>query len=226
MSEASYAVIPGGGGAGLIWGDLAADLPAVVLRAPDELTIEAMAARLQDAIAELPRPRVLVGASMGALVALELARRVEIDALALIACGWGIEVSDSVIAWMESDPPDIHQKLSRICLADPRDETKIAALVADYDAGGHERHVRQVKAMRAYTPEPLSDPPPTIVICGLQDSAVPMEDHVELALRCRGVVAPVAGAAHVPFLEQPEATLRWIRAAARLGASAHSQSVA
>jgi len=225
MSEASYAVIPGGGGTGLIWGDLAAELPAVVLRAPDELTIEAMAAGLEPAIAELRRPRVLVGASMGALVALEVARRVEIDGLALIACGWGIEVSDSVIAWMESNPPDIHQKLSRICLADRRDETKIAALVADYDAGGHERHVRQVKAMRAYAPEPLSDPPPTIVIGGMQDSAVPMEDHVELALRCRGAVAPVAGAAHVPFLEQPEATLRWIRAAARLGACAYSQSV-
>jgi pimeloyl-ACP methyl ester carboxylesterase len=226
VSEASYAVIPGGGGAGLTWAELAAALPAVVLRAPDEPTIEAMAAGLEGAVSELPRPRVLIGASMGALVAIEVARRVEIDALALIACGWGIEVSDSVIAWMESNPPDIHQKLSRICLADREDEAKVQALVADYDAGGHERHIRQVKAMHAYEPQTLPDPPPTVVIWGMQDSAVPLENHVELALRCGGALAPVAGAAHVPFLEQPEATLRWIRAAAMLGATARSQSTA
>ena len=226
MTEPSYVVIPGGGGAGLAWADLAAQLPAVVLGAPDEVTIEAMATGLEGTIAQLPRPCVLVGASMGALVALEVARHVDINALALIACGWGIKVSDSVIAWMESNPPDINQKLSRICLADPHDEAKVAALLADYDTGGHERHVRQVKAMRAYAPQPLPNPPPTIVICGMHDSAVPVADHLELALQCHGAVAPIGGAAHVPFLEQPEATLRWIRAAARLSNAAVSPSTA
>jgi hypothetical protein len=43
-----------------------------------------------------------------------------------------------------------------------------------------------------------------------------MADHVELALRCGGAVAPVADAGHMPFLERPTETVRWIEAAARL----------
>lgn len=224
MKEASIAVIPGGGSAGLTWGEVAGELDAVVLRAPDEPSVEAMADGLVGTIATMTRPRVLVGASMGALVALELARRLDLDALVLIACGFGIEVSDSVIEWMESNPAGIHHKLAKICVADRQDAAKIELLVADYDAGGHERHLRQVKAMAAYTPKRLPDPPPTIVIWGMQDSAVPLADHVELACQCSGAVVPIADAAHVPFFEQPAATSRWIRVAATLAATAQSRS--
>jgi pimeloyl-ACP methyl ester carboxylesterase len=216
MSEASYAIIPGGGGAGLIWSQIAEELGAIVLRAPDELDIRAMAAGLETALSELPRPRVLIGASMGAMIALELARRIEIDALVLIAAGWGIEVSDKLLGWMERNPPGILEKFSKICLSDPDDPAKVAALVADYEAGGHERHIRQVKAMSAYDPQPLTEPPPTLVLWGVNDSAVPLEDHVRLALECRGALVPIADAGHVPFFEQPAATLPWLRLAGSL----------
>ena len=92
----------------------------------------------------------------------------------------------------------------------------VAALVADYEAGGHERHIRQVQAMGAYEPQPLDNPPTTLVLWGVNDSAVPLEDHVRLALECRGAVVPIADAAHVPFFEQPAATLRWLRLAGSL----------
>ncbi len=225
MIEPSYAIIPGGGGAGLIWAGVADELGAVVLPAPDELDIPAMAAGLEGVIGELPRPRVLIGASMGAMIALEIARRIEIDALVLIAAGWGIEVSDSLVEWMERNPPGILEKFSKICLSDPEDRAKVAAMVADYEAGGHERHIRQVKAMGSYEPEPLSEPPPTLVLWGVNDSAVPLEDHVRLALECRGAVVPIADAAHVPFFEQPAATLPWLRLAGSVaGARAGSRA--
>lgn len=224
MTEASYAIIPGGGGAGLIWSNVADELGAVVLRAPDEFDIPAMAAGLEAQVAELSRPRVLIGASMGAMIALEIARRVEIDALVLIAAGWGIEVSDKLLAWMERNPPGILEKFSKICLSDPEDADKVAALVADYEAGGHERHIRQVKAMGAYEPQPLSDPPTTLVLWGVNDSAVPLEDHVRLAIECRGAVVPIADAAHVPFFEQPAATLPWFRLAGSLAGATKTAS--
>lgn len=220
MIEASYGVIPGGGSAGLSWSEVTRELGATVLRAPDEIDIPAMAAGLEQAVLGLPRPRVLVGASMGAMVALEIARAIDVDALVLISAGFGIEVSDRLISWMERNPPGILEKMARICVADQADQAKIDLLVADYEAGGHDRHIRQVRAMASYTPLPLVDPPPTLVLWGAQDSAVPLEDHVALALQCRGALVPIDGAAHVPFFEQPEAAVRWIRRAAALAGAA------
>jgi pimeloyl-ACP methyl ester carboxylesterase len=216
VNGASFAVVPGGGSAGLTWTEVAGELGATVLRAPDEPDIPAMAAGLDAAVADLPRPRVLIGASMGAMVSLEIARNVEVDALVLVAAGFGIEVSDRLIEWMVRNAPGLVEKMAKICLADQGDKTKTEALVADYQAGGHERHIRQVRAMAAYKPEPLADPPPTLVLWGALDSAVPLRAHVELALRCGGVLIPIADAAHVPFFEQPRETLNWIRRAAVL----------
>ena len=224
VDAASFAVIPGAGSAGLTWAEVAGELNATVLRAPDELDIPAMAAGLDAAVADLPRPCVLIGASMGAMVSLEIARNVEVDALVLVASGFGIDVSDRLIEWMVRNPPGILEKMAKICLADQGDRTKIDALVADYEAGGHERHIRQMRAMAAYDPQPLADPPPTLVLWGALDSAVPLDAHIDLALRCGGALIPIADAAHVPFLEQPRETLRWIRRAAVL-AGVHAGSV-
>jgi pimeloyl-ACP methyl ester carboxylesterase len=224
VNGASFAVIPGAGGVGLTWAEVGAELGAVVLPAPDELDILAMATGLDPAVADLPRPRVLIGASLGALVALEIARNIEIDALVLVAAGFGIEVSDRLIEWAVRNPPGLLEKMAKICLADKRDRTMIDALVADYEAGGHERHIRQMRAMTVYNPQPLADPPPTLVLWGALDSAVPLDAHIDLALRCGGALIPIADAAHVPFLEQPRETLRWIRQAAVL-AGVHAGSL-
>jgi pimeloyl-ACP methyl ester carboxylesterase len=215
-TDVSFAVIRGGGSAGLTWAEVAGELGAAALRAPDEPDVPAMAAGLEAAVAGLPRPRVLIGASMGAMVSLEIARNVEVDALVLLAAGFGIEVSDRLIEWMVHNPPGILEKMAKISLAEQGDRRKIEALVADYGAGGHERHIRQVHAMAAYQPDPLADPPPTLVLWGVLDSAVSLDAHIELALRCGGALVPIAGAAHDPFFEQPRETLRWIRRAAAL----------
>jgi pimeloyl-ACP methyl ester carboxylesterase len=165
----SCALIPGAGSAGLTWSEVADELQAVILDAPDE-------------------------------------------------------VSERLVEWMTRNPPGILEKMAKICLADSDDAAKVERLVADYEAAGHERHIRQVQAMAAYRPEPLREPPPTVVLWGVHDSPVPLEDHVRLALECRGALVPIADAAHVPFFEQPAAMLEWMRRAALLAESARTRS--
>jgi pimeloyl-ACP methyl ester carboxylesterase len=217
VTEPSYGVIPGAGCAGLTWSEVAGELGAAILEVPGLTDIVAIAAALEDAVADMPAPRVLIGASMGAMVSLELARRVEVHGLVLVAAGFGITVSDRLIDWMVRNPPDLWRKMAKICLGGREDSELIDAIVADYVAGGHQEHIHHSTALANYKPEPLPDPPPTFVLWGMEDPAVPQEDHVELAVRCRGALVPIAEAAHVPFLQQPRVTIEWIR---RLGALA------
>ncbi|MGB0096116.1 MAG: hypothetical protein WBP81_26720 [Solirubrobacteraceae bacterium] len=93
----SYAVIPGAGSAGLTWSEVAGELGAALVRTPDEMSVPGMAAGRREAIGDLPRPRVLVGPSMGAMVSLATARHVEVDAMVLTAAGFGTEVSDRLV---------------------------------------------------------------------------------------------------------------------------------
>src|SRR5205807_5036792 len=82
VGAVAHAVLPGSGSAGLVWERAGAELPdAIVLPLPDEPSVPAMATSLGPRVQALPRPRVVVGSSLGALVALELARSVPVDAL-------------------------------------------------------------------------------------------------------------------------------------------------
>jgi pimeloyl-ACP methyl ester carboxylesterase len=207
-----YVVLPGAGSAGLPWRAAAERLNATVLPLPDAGDVPSMAAALEPAIAELPRPRAIVGTSLGAMVALELARRIEVDALVLVAAGFGISVADSVLDWVASDPPDLLEKMARIGLADRDDRELLAIRHADFAARGQPVLLNHLRALAAYRPEPLESPPPTVVIWGEFDRGVPLADHAELALRCEGVLVPIAGAGHAPFLERPAETAGWIQA--------------
>lgn len=217
MGAVAHAVLPGSGSAGLVWRRAAADLPgAIVLPLPDEPSVPAMAASLAPRVQTLPRPRVLVGSSLGALVALELARRVPVDALVLIAAGFGIDVHPSVLARIAANPPDLLGDMARGVLGDTG-RGRLAELVArDFEARGAAVLLRHMKVLAEHHPEPPLDPPPTLVLWGVQDPGVPLKAHVELALRCHGLLVPIAGAGHLPYLERPEETVRWITAAGRL----------
>ena len=217
MAEASFAVIPGAGSAGLTWRQAAATVAARVLPLPGSGgDVFAMAAELAPAVAALPEPRVLVGTSVGGMAAIEIARHVPVQALVFVAAGFGIKVSDSALQWLVDNPPDIHQKLARICVYDRSDQERQALIVADYEACGQPAHLAQLKAAATYRPEPLPDPPPTLVLWGVNDRAIPLEDHVELAKQFRGALVPIADSAHVPFLEQPQEVVKWLWRAARL----------
>jgi pimeloyl-ACP methyl ester carboxylesterase len=201
-----YLVLPGAGSAGLPWEAAASQLDATVLPVPDEPDVAA--------IADLPRPRVVIGTSLGAMVALEVARKIDLDGLVLVAAGFGITVAERVLDWVASDPPDLLEKMASIGLADRSDRELAAIRLADFAARGQSVLLNHLRALAAYRPEPLEDPPPTVVIWGEHDRGVPLADHAELAVRCGGVLVPISAAGHAPFLERPDETVRWIRAIA------------
>ena len=207
-SRAEIAVLPGAGSAGLVWQEAASALGARVLPLPDLDSVPAMAEALLPSLQGRP---VLVGASAGALVALEVARRRPVAALVLVAAGFGIEVGDAFLSWVREAPADLFPKMARASIADRSNASALAAAVADFEARGADVSYRHLCALRAYRPEPLPDPPPTAVLWGVLDHSVPLADHAELAAQCRGVLIPIPGAGHMPFLEQPEETVRWIR---------------
>jgi len=216
VGEPYYCVLPGAGGSGLSWAAVLEQLGGSLLEVPDEPDVPAMAAALTAHVEALPRPLVLVGASLGAMVALELTRTVAVDALVLIAAGFGIDVSDSLLDWVLANPPDLLQKVAQASIADREDREMVELVTRDFASRGQAVLLRHLTALGAYRPQPPHAPPPTLVIWGEGDRSVPLADHVELALRCRGAVAPVAGAGHMPFLERPTETVRWIRMAAAL----------
>ncbi len=104
----SCVIIPGGGSAGLNWTTAAEMLQATVLPLPELDDVAAMASELVPAVAALPpRPLTLVGASLGAMVALEIAQQVPVDALVLAAAGFGIDVGQDFLDWIGRAPSDL-----------------------------------------------------------------------------------------------------------------------
>ena len=220
----SYAVLPGAGSAGEAWGHVVSELDALLLPVGDQPDVVSMAKSLLPAIDSLPRPRVILGASLGAMVAVEIARRTRVDALVLIAAGFGIAVGDRLLDWVASNPPNLLEKMARAGLADPGDSELVAVRHRDFLDRGQPVLLAHLQALAAYRPQPLAEPPPTIVLWGEHDRGVPLSDHAELALAMGGVLVPIAGAGHAPFLERPAETVRWARAALRLGAARRLRS--
>jgi len=213
--EPVYAVLPGSGSAGLVWEPAAAELrDAVILPLPDEPDVPAIAAALESEVRQISQRPVLVGSSLGALVALELARTVPVRALVLIAAGFGIEVDSSVLARIAADPPDLLRAMARGVVANPDDEVVVEVVARDFETRGQPVLLRHMRALASHRPEPLADPPPTMVLWGTRDPGVPLEDHARLALRCSGLLVPIADAGHLPYLEQTHETVTWIRRAA------------
>jgi pimeloyl-ACP methyl ester carboxylesterase len=213
----SFAVLPGAGSAGEAWTQVVRELDALLLPIGDEPDVASMAEALIPAIEPLARPRVILGASLGAMVAVEIARRTPLDALVLIAAGFGITVGDRLLDWVTSNPPDLVEKMARAGLAKPEDPRLVAIRHRDFLARGQPVLLAHLRALAAYRPQPLPEPPPTVVLWGEHDRGVPLEDHAALALAMRGVLVPIAGAGHAPFLEQPVQTVRWARAALGYG---------
>jgi pimeloyl-ACP methyl ester carboxylesterase len=150
------------------------------------------------------------------MVALELSRTVRVDALVLVAAGFGITVSDSLLAWVTAAPDDLFPKMAKASIAERDNPSLIMMITEDFAARGQPVVLRHLQALSSYRPRRIPSPPRTLVLWGEHDHSVPLADHVELAMQCNGALVPIRRAGHMPFLEQPDETVRWIHLAARL----------
>jgi pimeloyl-ACP methyl ester carboxylesterase len=213
----SYVVLPGSGSAGLVWERAAADLAdTAVLPLPDEPDVDRIAAALEPEVRDASERPVLVGSSLGALVALALAPTVRPRALVLIAAGFGIDVHPSVITRIAADPPDLIASMARGVVADPNDAAVVDVVERDFAARGQPVLLRHMRALAEHRPAVPPTLPPTLVVWGTRDPGVSLRAHAELAMRCSGTLVPIAGAGHLPYLERTRETVAWIRLAREL----------
>jgi pimeloyl-ACP methyl ester carboxylesterase len=204
-------ILPGAGSAGLAWREVANQLNARVVPIPDRPSVEQMA---DDVIASLENVRdtlLLVGASLGAMVALEVARKRAVAGMVLLAAGVGVTVSEQMLRRVETaSPDDLLDTISRAGLAHPTDEL-VTQRRNDFEARGVTTLAHHLRALSKFVPEPLEDPPPVIVLWGQADRSVPFEDHLELAIACQGALRPLPDVAHAAYLEAPQEVVRWTR---------------
>lgn len=206
----TFAIIPGAGMSGTAWSLVQRAFDARVLPVPDQADVPAMARTLAAELKDVKGPLVIAGASLGAMVALEIARRRPVAGLVLMAAGFGIRVGPKVLSRLEENRPGLLVQMARRGLATPTPE-RIEARLRDFESRGPGVLAHHLRALAEYHPASLEDPPTTVVLWGEQDTAVPFEDHLELAMRCRGALCPLPNSAHCAYLEDPDETIRWMR---------------
>ncbi len=180
-------------------------------------------------LAEAPPRFALAGLSMGGIVAMEIVAQApdRVERLALLDTN-PLAETDEVRAMRA---PQIARIEAGELRAVMRDEMKPNYLADGARRGelldlcmdmaldlGSEVFVRQSRALAARPDqqETLADVRvPTLVLCGAEDALCPLERHERMhELVPRSRLEIIAGAGHLPTLEQPEATTaalgRWL----------------
>jgi pimeloyl-ACP methyl ester carboxylesterase len=206
----TFAMIPGAGSSGSAWSLVQRPLAARVLPVPDDPDVVSMGVAVTAGLDDVADSLVVVGASLGAMVALEVARRRPVAGLVLMAAGFGVTVGPKALSIVDENSPELLERMARHGLANPTPD-RVKARLLDFESRGPAVLRRHLHALARYRPAELEDPPPTVVLWGEHDRSVPFEDHLELARRCRGVLRPLPGSGHCPYLEDPAETVRWTR---------------
>ncbi|GAF49541.1 hypothetical protein RW1_093_00280 [Rhodococcus wratislaviensis NBRC 100605] len=181
-----------------------------VLPLPGFDTVEAMAEAVEKQLPATDRPRIVVGASLGAMVGLQLLQTVRFDAFIALATGFGIHVDTQVLDRIRESPEDVLMRTARSSLANRDAGDLLEIAVEDLRSRGRDVLISHLTALGSYDPKVPDELPETVVVWGSGDRSVPLEDHVSLARTMKGVLAPVDGAGHLPFLERPDDVARII----------------
>jgi len=204
--------------------DLSRDMAVTVAPITGGDRIEEIASGLLDV---LPRRFALAGLSMGGIVAMEILRRApdRVTRLALMDTNPLAETPQSAAGYepliikLRAGPltEAVQMLLRPDVLAPGPGRAAVLALVAEMAQGlGAERIVRQTRALqrrRDYQAELRRCKVPVLVLCGAQDGLTPVRRHTFMAdLIPYAELAIIAGAGHLPPLEQPEATTAALRA--------------
>ena len=178
-------------------------------------TLPAMAAGL---LAETAGPLVLVGASMGGMVALEAARQQpgRVAAIALLGSSARADTPDLIRLRTEAirhfEAGRVEEVLmANVAFAFHPEAAQRAGLVAEYVAmvrrAGAQQLIRQNRAVMArgdLRPTLPALRSPLLVLCGEADRLTPPEVSEEIAAAVpRARLEIVAGAGHMLTMEQP-----------------------
>lgn len=179
--------------------------------------IEEIASRLLDG---LPRRFALAGHSMGGIVAMELLRRAP-DRISRIALMNTYSLAETPQAAADMEPIIIKLKAGQLdeavkalippdTLAPGASRASVMAQLQEMArAIGPEGIIRQIRAVqrrRDYQAVLRKTRQPTLVLCGEHDRLTPVKRHELMAGLIEGAhLEVVAGAGHMPGLEQPDA---------------------
>ena len=204
--------LPGAGGDASLWEPLAARFGGRVVPLPRARSVAAIADELSAEALAAPEPPVLAGNSLGALVALELARRRPVAGLLLLAAGWEFPVADSVLAAAAAATPMTYARIADRCLGGPTAPPELLAAIerdfASREPGTLADHLTAIRDQPRRDPGP--QPPTTILLRGGRDRSVSLEDQVELAARLGAALVQIPEAAHMPFVDHPDEVGLWL----------------
>lgn len=211
-APASWAFFPGAGGGATLWQSVAHRFSGTVMALPDVESVPAMADALEASLRLMPAPRILVGNSLGALVALECAQRVPVAGLMLLAAGWEFPVSEELIRRVDAKGTAMFAETARRCVGPDSAPEHLAAVVADFESRETGTMARHLRAIRDHRPriDPAVSQPTTLVLRGGLDRSVSLRDHIALTERTQGALVPVGSAAHMPFVDHAEEVVRWL----------------
>jgi pimeloyl-ACP methyl ester carboxylesterase len=162
-------------------------------------------------VAGASEPPLLVGNSLGALVAIELARRAPVAGLFLLAAGWEFPVADSVLAAAEGATARTYARIADRCLAPLADPDLLVAVEADFAGREPGTLADHLVAIRDHQqPDPGPQAPPTMLIAGGRDRSVTLRDQVELAGRLGAMFVQIPESAHMPFVDHREEVALWL----------------
>lgn len=196
--------LTGAGSNGTAWAPLRERLPDATVRPmPDLPSVVAMADHVLAAEGDLSPETVLVGASLGAMVAVEIARRIKVAGMVLIAAGPGVKVSPDALASVKAPSPQALAAIAHAGVAAHRTDLH-AARETDFQRPEPDLLFRHLTALAAHQFTPLDEPPATVVVCGRQDRSVGLGAHLRLAEACHGALRPLGDVGHSAYLEAPD----------------------
>jgi pimeloyl-ACP methyl ester carboxylesterase len=210
-----------------LWDDVSALLADAVKPWPARIDLDDSVPEMAASVLAVAPPRfALAGHSLGAIVALEIARRApeRVDRLALLNASARGASAEQLAAWSSARNrteqghfADVAAELGLAALApDRRDAELVARNTAMARTVGADGFLRQLAAQAA-RPESRPDltriTVPVLVISGAVDTICPSELQRELVELCpQAELATIEGCGHMAPLEDPAAVAELLRA--------------
>jgi pimeloyl-ACP methyl ester carboxylesterase len=210
--DVSWAFLPGAGGGSTLWEPVARRFGGKVLTLPAVDSVPAMVDAVEATVRMMPGRRILVGNSLGAMVALELSQRVPVAGLMLVAAGWEFPVSEELIRRVETRGHLAFAESARRCVSPGAPPEQLAAVIEDFESRAAGTMAAHLRAIRDYEPriDRATPLPVTLVLRGGHDRSVTLRDHLELAERTGGALIPLGSAAHMPFVDHGDEVAAWL----------------